>query len=798
MKKWISLICAAALIITVFSGITLPASAAETSGKCGDNLTWEISGHKLTISGTGPMYDFESTGTPWYSSRQSISTIVLTEGITSIGNFAFAGFTSFYYDLVIPRSVTSIGRGILFALPANTVRRIIFLGDAPAFAEDAFWGPDRMIVRTVFEWPEEVKQHYGSKATWGEITLEMDISADDQLVDLNYQFQPEDFRFLLNTSYYDTDYVPLNVSIGEYDNSTYGEKNVTITADGRTFDFLYYVTDGSNHLDLINVEFSDLPTYSGTSAADGIKPIVTIGTQKAKENTDYILRYIEKPKIGYGSITITGLGIWKDFSKTFYYPVLKKNIGSHRYNTYDVYFTGMPVVPDTDIYLLDEGADFEYLYVNEINPGEATLRTVGLNNVYGYKESTFDILCGNQRVVLDGKLIGRVDGELSDDIPVYQQIVSPGKMTATINMGSNHVISYELYRLDGEDVTLILQTTKNNLNGTSTDLIYDFSKIYEGSMDTGGEVYVLSYSWVEGNNMLVYAGITYLLIPAKVPDATSMTMYKVEGDGDFRNEYFGVYGDDGVLGDITWTSSNEKVASVKNGIVVQHKPGTATITAKWGDLTQTQTLTVESLDLSQGIIFDYREERGARVIWDSRILEEGTDYTLNVEKNGDAVTVTATGCGLFTGELMKEFVNLDSLADRHTHGFDSSCDSTCNGCDFTRDRDHIFSTEWSKDQENHYHECTFCGEKTDVATHSISPENSQECTVCGRLWIPGDIDGNSEINRDDVIALLLHISMPATFPISAPADFTGDGAITREDVLQLLLHISMPDVFPLQ
>ena len=796
MKKWTSLLCVAALLMALLPGVTLPVTAAETSGKCGDNLTWEQKGGVLTISGTGPMYDYSATTfAPWYSLSDNISTIRLSEGITTISSYAFKNIK--HCSLVVfPNSIAAIGNCIFDNTPFR-IKTLIFLGDAPTFAENAFLGPASVNVNSIFEWSEEVKQNYGGKTEWGKAKIQIEYPEERQLVALNYEFQPEDFQFWVGYTYDKTYYIPKSVTFSEYDNSTCGEKNITITADGQTFDFIYYVTDGTNHLDLINVEFSDLPTYSGTSAADGIKPIVTIGTQKAKENTDYILRYIEKPKIGYGSITITGLGIWKDFSKTFYYPVLKENIGSHRYNTYDVYYTGMPVVPDTGIYLLDEGADFEYLYVNEINPGEATLRTVGLNNVYGYKESTFDILCGNQRVVLDGEPIGSYDGELSNEVPVYQQIVSPGKMNATINLGSNHVISYELYRLDGEDLTLILQTTKNNLNGTSTDLIYDFSKIYEGSMDTGGEVYVLSYSWVEGNNMLVYAGITYLLIPAKVPDATSMTMYKVEGDGDFRNEYFGVYGDDGALGDITWTSSNTAVASVENGIVVQHRPGTTTITAQWGDLTQSQTMTVDHLDLAQGVIFDYREAKGARVIWDNRILKEGTDYTLNVEKNGKAVTVTVTGCGLFTGELMKEFVNLDSLADRHTHSFDSSCDSTCNGCDFTRDRDHTFSTEWSKDLEIHYHECTACGEKADVSEHTLTG-NGKECTVCGRLWTPGDIDGNGTVNRDDVIALLLHVSMPAAFPISIPADYNGDGLVTRDDVIQLLLHVSMPDAFPLQ
>ena len=64
-------------------------------------------------------------------------------------------------------------------------------------------------------------------------------------------------------------------------------------------------------------------------------------------------------------------------------------------------------------------------------------------------------------------------------------------------------------------------------------------------------------------------------------------------------------------------------------------------------------------------------------------------------------------------------------------------------------------------------------------------------------YIPGDIDLNKTVNRDDVMALLWHISFPDRFPIGTPADFTGDGTVNREDVMQLLWHISFPDRFPL-
>lgn len=64
-------------------------------------------------------------------------------------------------------------------------------------------------------------------------------------------------------------------------------------------------------------------------------------------------------------------------------------------------------------------------------------------------------------------------------------------------------------------------------------------------------------------------------------------------------------------------------------------------------------------------------------------------------------------------------------------------------------------------------------------------------------YLPGDIDKNREINKDDVMQLLWHISFPELFPIEVPADFTGDSKVNKDDVLQLLWHVSFPDMFPL-
>ena len=63
--------------------------------------------------------------------------------------------------------------------------------------------------------------------------------------------------------------------------------------------------------------------------------------------------------------------------------------------------------------------------------------------------------------------------------------------------------------------------------------------------------------------------------------------------------------------------------------------------------------------------------------------------------------------------------------------------------------------------------------------------------------IPGDMDGNRVVDRDDVMQLLWHITFPELYPLDVPTDLTKDGAVDRDDVMQLLWHITFPQLYPL-
>lgn len=63
--------------------------------------------------------------------------------------------------------------------------------------------------------------------------------------------------------------------------------------------------------------------------------------------------------------------------------------------------------------------------------------------------------------------------------------------------------------------------------------------------------------------------------------------------------------------------------------------------------------------------------------------------------------------------------------------------------------------------------------------------------------VPGDVDGNENVDVDDVLTLLWYVLFPEDYPIDAVADFDGNGEINVDDVLTLLWYVLFPDDYPL-
>lgn len=93
----------------------LPMVTYAQMGSCGNNLEWTLSGNTLIISGEGEMTDFTTINSSisdkkpsWNPYKDLIESVVIEEGVTSIGGFAFYEYPNLK-SITIPEGVTKIG-----------------------------------------------------------------------------------------------------------------------------------------------------------------------------------------------------------------------------------------------------------------------------------------------------------------------------------------------------------------------------------------------------------------------------------------------------------------------------------------------------------------------------------------------------------------------------------------------------------------------------------------------------------------------------------------------------------------
>ena len=110
MKRYVILFSCLMVVLLSLSLLS-PKAQAAANGTCGDNLTWELYGGRLTVFGTGPMYNYSYTNgsrAPWWDVNQYIYEVVIEEGVTTIGDWTFNGCGNLKC-VTIADSVVSIG-----------------------------------------------------------------------------------------------------------------------------------------------------------------------------------------------------------------------------------------------------------------------------------------------------------------------------------------------------------------------------------------------------------------------------------------------------------------------------------------------------------------------------------------------------------------------------------------------------------------------------------------------------------------------------------------------------------------
>ena len=160
MKKlWYALSVSLLLAALLFGGV-LSAAASNSDAA----VTWAVDGGVLTISGEGAMADYNDTDAPWANAKDDVTSIVIGKDVTAIGASAFSGFgkleTVTFED---GSSLEIIGAGAFN--DCASLNQIVIPNGVSKIGDYAFYGCGSLakidFCGTQVEWTSVVKS-----ATW--------------------------------------------------------------------------------------------------------------------------------------------------------------------------------------------------------------------------------------------------------------------------------------------------------------------------------------------------------------------------------------------------------------------------------------------------------------------------------------------------------------------------------------------------------------------------------------------------------------------------------------------------------
>ena len=211
--------------VTTVSQKVIPA-LESASGTCGKNLTWKLTEDgTLTISGKGSMNDYsieDGNLAPWSEYYMFITSVVIKDGVTSIGSAAFVVHVSLT-SVSIPFSMASIGREAFGSCYSLT--DVYYQGDAHHWNEIEIGADNLCLVEAAmhFNLPRQpIKKS-------GEFSWSTDFASGQNWT---YTYDYDESWFLTDSSVYQHDLVQMSIRLamaayGANDGvNTYTEKNI--------------------------------------------------------------------------------------------------------------------------------------------------------------------------------------------------------------------------------------------------------------------------------------------------------------------------------------------------------------------------------------------------------------------------------------------------------------------------------------------------------------------------------------------------------------------------------------------
>ena len=124
------------LVISILC-FSFPLLGITETNSCGENATWSIEDGVFTVEGSGDMINFEySWDQPWEDNAEDITSIVVKDGITSIGDYAFYDFEN-VTTVTLPEGITSIGKSAFNS--CENLTSITIPSTVTTIGEEAFY-----------------------------------------------------------------------------------------------------------------------------------------------------------------------------------------------------------------------------------------------------------------------------------------------------------------------------------------------------------------------------------------------------------------------------------------------------------------------------------------------------------------------------------------------------------------------------------------------------------------------------------------------------------------------------------
>lgn len=123
-------------------------------GRCDNDMDWVLYvDGELVIAGTGPMENYASGKAPWYGLRDKISSVTLSNGITTVGNYAFSNCRLLRIDL--PNTLKTIGEGGFYK---SSLTRIDIPAGVTEIDKEAFYYSSSLAKVTIPEGVTAIRQ----------------------------------------------------------------------------------------------------------------------------------------------------------------------------------------------------------------------------------------------------------------------------------------------------------------------------------------------------------------------------------------------------------------------------------------------------------------------------------------------------------------------------------------------------------------------------------------------------------------------------------------------------------------